>query len=205
MGRKACHVGAVSKGIHSRPIWFCPQRDWTKKIQRIHVFSCQKERQEYPTVWNCPLYNTANAYSVIVNKKGVCFGFAGALNYLYNKIGIECRILSNVQNSHSWNIVNVNGNYYQVDLTQDIELKNISLKYFNFTDDERRKNDTMKNWYEPLGERMQDGKICNSTEFDYFRTVSQYELDGDVMIYKDILDGKDYQIKIDGTEKVALP
>ena len=54
-------------------------------------------------------------YGVFVKKAAVCAGYAKAVQYLLNALGIECAYYSNGE--HAWNIVNLEGAYYHLDAT----------------------------------------------------------------------------------------
>ena len=64
-----------------------------------------------------------NICSVLLNKKSVCQGYAKTLQYLLQKVGIICEMVSGTVNntqttsSHAWNLVKVNGSWYYVDPT----------------------------------------------------------------------------------------
>jgi len=64
-----------------------------------------------------------NICSVLLNGASVCQGYAKTLQYLLQKVGITCEMVSgtvdngSTTSSHAWNIVKVNGNWYYVDPT----------------------------------------------------------------------------------------
>ena len=69
-----------------------------------------------------------SAYSVIVQHKSVCAGYSRAFQYLMNKAGLTCYYVtgkttdSNIggeDGAHSWNIVYLDGEYYNVDVLWD--------------------------------------------------------------------------------------
>ncbi len=54
-------------------------------------------------------------YGVFVNRKAVCAGYAKATQYLLNLCGIECTYVTS--DSHAWNLVKLEGEYYHLDTT----------------------------------------------------------------------------------------
>ncbi len=54
-------------------------------------------------------------YGVFVNKKAVCAGYAKAMQYLLNRCGIECAYI--MSQTHAWNLVKLEGDYYHLDAT----------------------------------------------------------------------------------------
>lgn len=59
------------------------------------------------------------AYDAIVNKTGVCEAYSSAYQYVMNMIGVPCTTVSSDAMNHSWNVVEVNGVAYHVDVTWD--------------------------------------------------------------------------------------
>ena len=60
-----------------------------------------------------------NIISTFINKKTVCKGYANAMQYLLEKAGIPCTIITGYANgeSHAWNLVKLDGDFYYTDTT----------------------------------------------------------------------------------------
>lgn len=78
-----------------------------------------------------------DAYGVIVEKRGVCNGYADAFQYLCYMVGINSNVVFG--NAHVWNTVQIEGKWYQVDVTWDDPIKSDGSSgdgnhnYFNLT------------------------------------------------------------------------
>ncbi|KGM96704.1 transglutaminase [Clostridium novyi A str. 4552] len=91
-------------------------------------------------------------YGILVNGVGVCEGYAKAMYRILNSIGIETIFVTGKGISkdgsaepHAWNIVKINGGYYQVDVTWDNPItpsgnKELRYDYFNITDSKMKKD-----------------------------------------------------------------
>lgn len=63
----------------------------------------------------------SSAYNLLFNKSAVCEGYALVAYRLFMEAGLPCRIISGKGNkeAHAWNIVQVDGKWYNIDLTWD--------------------------------------------------------------------------------------
>ena len=70
--------------------------------------------------------NVYNIYGALVNKKAVCEGYARAYKLILDELDIPCIIACGMAKnsagkieSHAWNYVQVDGNWYAIDVTWD--------------------------------------------------------------------------------------
>ncbi len=81
------------------------------------------------------------AYGALVNQKAVCNGYAEAMALLLTCAGVENRIINGYADDepHAWNLVGIEGRWYQVDSTWDDPLPDrgdfAGHMYFNVTDE----------------------------------------------------------------------
>lgn len=106
-----------------------------------------------------------NAYGALVNGKAVCDGYTKAFQYLLQKVGIQSFMATGIGNGgkHAWNIVRIDGKYYNVDLTWDDQKSDIIYTYFNITDEE------IKSLSHILDKESEGfAPVCTSTDANYF-------------------------------------
>lgn len=70
--------------------------------------------------------NTHNIYGALIEKQAVCEGYAKAFKYILDSLDIQCILVSGTATnssgqteSHMWNYVHLNNNWYGLDLTWD--------------------------------------------------------------------------------------
>lgn len=101
--------------------------------------SYEKEQSVHNALLNRIAYSVSapmnqSAYSALVNGQTVCAGYARAFQYVMQKLGIPCYYCTGYAGqNHAWNIVKLDGDYYNADLTWDDTDPN-TFDYFNKTD-----------------------------------------------------------------------
>ena len=91
-----------------------------------------------------------NGYTTLVDGKGVCAGYAFALQYLLMRAGIQSYyVVGYARENHAWNLVKIDGEWYYVDATWDDPLYNGSddpyspyYSYFNITTNKLKEDHT---------------------------------------------------------------
>lgn len=81
-----------------------------------YVYEYLVKNTEY--VLDCE--DNQNICSVFLNGKSVCLGYAKAAQYLLGRLGINAILVSGTVEGgqeHAWNIVQIDGDYYHVDVT----------------------------------------------------------------------------------------
>ncbi len=82
-----------------------------------------------------------SAYSGIVNSSTVCAGYARAFQYIMTNLGIPCYYCRGVAGEpHAWNIIKLDGDYYNVDVTWDDSSETWQYEYFNMSDEDISKD-----------------------------------------------------------------
>lgn len=73
-------------------------------------------------------------HGVLKNKKAVCVGFATTFNLLMQMLDIPCVVVPDTDLSHSWNRVELDGEWYNVDCTFDANGEGTYYRNFNICD-----------------------------------------------------------------------
>jgi len=60
-----------------------------------------------------------DAYSLFKERKGVCQAYSLGYIAVMRELGIDAVMISSPDMNHAWNLVNINGNWYHVDLSYD--------------------------------------------------------------------------------------
>lgn len=111
------------------------------------------------TEYDLTVPDNQNILSITRDGRTVCQGYAKAMQYILNKMGVFCILCEGTvkgAEAHVWNIVRIDGKYYQVDATWGdasyqinnneggIEAPEVNYDYLCITDDEIRKTHVIK-------------------------------------------------------------
>lgn len=58
-------------------------------------------------------------YMIFLKKSGVCAAYSEAFQHMMNILGINCTLVSSDEMQHIWNMVEVDGKWYHIDVTWD--------------------------------------------------------------------------------------
>lgn len=149
--------------------------------------------------------NIYSAYGCLIDGKAVCEGYSKAFAMLCQKSGIPCiNILGeamdekNKTQSHMWNMVNLDGDWYHIDTTWD-DPKNlfgnnyIRYDYFNVNDD------MVKSDHKPISNKYMNYPKANETDKNLFIKQELYIYDNndsksvvEQIVKKCLLNGEEY-------------
>lgn len=116
-----------------------------EKEKKIHDWMCKNVKYDYQGAdMKDPsrVIISHNILGVFAHHRAQCEGIAKAVKVLLNAVNIKCIVVTgdadgNGQNGpHAWNIVDIGGDTYQLDVTWDIgsSINRISYDYFNIPD-----------------------------------------------------------------------
>lgn len=142
------------------------------KALKVHDWLCQNvtyDQQGHDMSDPVRVIMTHNIIGVFAHKCAQCEGIAKAVKVLLNAVDVKCIVATGMANSkretgpHAWNVVNLNGTPYHMDVTWDIgavnkNMSSLPYDYFNVSDELI------------YIDHKADGKlpICSSLELNYF-------------------------------------
>lgn len=90
-----------------------------QKVKAIHNYIIKRVSYDQT-------YSKYTAYDALIKKTAVCEGYTAVAYRMFTDAGIECRIITGIADggAHSWNIVKVDGKWYNIDLTWDDPITN---------------------------------------------------------------------------------
>ncbi|MBQ8525698.1 MAG: hypothetical protein IJ460_03115 [Clostridia bacterium] len=146
------------------------------------------------------------SYSAILGEKAVCQGYSFAYEHLLRLVGIPGELATSSSMNHAWNVVYIDGSWYNIDTTwDDKEGYGVTHRYFMLSDEtltERGHHD----WTATV--TCTDKKFETGYFFNPIHTDSLYSSDFMTCRYTDSgyflykRSGKYYKSSINGTTKI---
>ena len=81
--------------------------------------NCEYDKEHFDMGADKVPSKSHSTYGVFADGVAVCDGYALAYKYLLNEQGIECYMVTSQSMAHAWNMIVLDGEYYQVDVTWD--------------------------------------------------------------------------------------
>lgn len=94
------------------------------KLKTIYDYICANVTYDFDNLADPNHKLKYTAYAALINKTAVCQGYSNLLYRLLHEVGINNRIVTGISDggAHAWNIVELDGIYYNVDSTWDAGL-----------------------------------------------------------------------------------
>ena len=93
------------------------------KIKTIYGYICDNVTYDYANLDNEEYLLKYSPYAALINKTAVCQGYAVLLYQMLLRAGVDARVISGAATStmghHDWNIISLDGKYYNADSTWD--------------------------------------------------------------------------------------
>lgn len=106
-----------------------------QKVKAIYDYICSNISYDYTNL-DDPTYTLKySAYAALINKTSVCQGYSSLFYRLVLDAGVDARtIAGDAGGRHSWNIVKIDGKYYNLDSTWDAGRETYSYFLKNMND-----------------------------------------------------------------------
>ena len=114
-----------------------------EKVCGVYDYMCANITYDYANLKDTSYKLKYSAYAALVNKTAVCQGYAALLYRLLLELGVDNRVVTGIGNGggHAWNILKLDGRYYNADSTWDAIWHQVGLPYnfflrneYNFTE-----------------------------------------------------------------------
>lgn len=86
-----------------------------------------------------------SALGPLIQNRAVCEGISKAAKYLFDRAGIHSAVVFGAGDlsgnvNHAWNIVQLDGVWYHVDITFDLSAQQPQFRYFNLSDEKMQED-----------------------------------------------------------------
>ena len=152
-----------------------------QKVFLIHQYLYQQVNYDYPHLNDTSYVLQYTGYAALIQKIAVCQGFSVAFYRLCLASGVDARVVQSDNINHAWNIVRLDGMYYEIDSTWDSNIREDGDTYgvlpFNFL---RGSNwwsqyHNYKGVYSGIGDQFYSSSIHYDSSFnEYVLSTTDY-------------------------------
>jgi len=176
--------------------------DYEKELA-IHDYLVLNYKYDYENYKNETIPDQSyTVYGLLINGTGVCQAYAETTELLLNVVGIECEMVIGTSKgeSHGWNIVKLDDEYYMLDVTWDDPVPDepgkTNYDYFNLTAEQLSLDHTWDSSKWP---------IAKGTKYNYFvynnLVVNNYSEFKELVINKVIKGERNIRVYINNYDK----
>lgn len=144
----------------------CANLDTVEKIRYVNNYLI--DNTEYDLSAGNNIYNI---YGTLVEKRAVCEGYARSCKYILDALDVPCIIACGIgknrtgaTESHAWNYVQVDGNWYALDVTWNDPIINNGTGKIT---DEIRYEYFLNGGNKFFSDHFEDGNIVGDANFEY--------------------------------------
>ena len=163
-----------------------------QKVKAIYDYICSNVTYDHDNLNDQSYSLKSTAYAALINKTAVCQGYASLFYRLALDAGVDTRVISGEAGGpHAWNIVKLNGKYYNLDSTWDAGRSTYAyfLKNTNDFDDHVRDNDYQSNDFieeYPMWDESYTEIDCNKYGHNYDQPIYTWSSDNQTVTAKRI-------------------
>ena len=163
-----------------------------QKVKAIYDYICSNVTYDHDNLNDESYSLKYTAYAALINKTAVCQGYASLFYRLALDAGVDTRVISGEAGGpHAWNIVKLNGKYYNLDSTWDAGRSTYAyfLKNTNDFDDHVRDNDYQSNDFieeYPMWDESYTEIDCNKYGHNYDQPIYTWSSDNQTVTAKRI-------------------
>lgn len=110
---------------------------WTDLEKALYLHDYLATHAQYDLT-----YSIYDAYTILMTGKGVCMAYALAYKLLMGRVGAPCGTVASSNLNHMWNIIQIDGEWYHVDVTWDDpvadQIGRSRHLYFCFSDEKNK-------------------------------------------------------------------
>ena len=172
-----------------------------QKVKAIYDYICSNVTYDHDKLNDKSYSLKYTAYAALINKTAVCQGYASLFYRLALDAGVDTRVISGEAGGlHAWNIVKLNGKYYNLDSTWDAGRSTYAyfLKNTNDFDDHVRDNDYQSNEFieeYPMWDESYTEIDCNKYGHNYSEPIYKWSVDNMTVTAKRICLNNDSHVE----------